>query len=103
MIDLISKDQDGRVVLYAIASGEWFDAGRSLSTLEAKLETYLRYVSGGQLDEADSAGARAPVVVRLRYPDPPDAALREVIDRFAARAGAAGVTAEIEVAPELRA
>lgn len=103
VIDLVTRESGGHIILYVVASQEWFAAGRPLQRLAAKVGNYLDYVASGQLVAANPALAGAPVCIRLRYPDPVDPPLQGFVEDVRRRAREVGVEFEVEFAPELRA
>jgi hypothetical protein len=68
VVDLVSFDPlSETVILSMVEEREWGDQGQLLPDLQAKLNTYLAYVEGGQLIEDYPGTANARVVFRLHY------------------------------------
>jgi len=103
VIDLVGKDANGQVVLWMVASGEWFDAGRPLDALKAKVNAYAFYVLEGQFArDYPDVGVTAPIAIALRYPDPPDPDLAELVRLTTEALAPHGLEFRIELAPYLR-
>jgi hypothetical protein len=100
-IDAITDGGD-HVRLIMVASGEWFDAGRSLGALQRKLETYATYVATGALHRDHPSAAGKRVEIHLYYPDEPDAELRGALERAGSVLAPLDIALAVDVLPELR-
>lgn len=88
MIDIVVSG-DESVDMYMVASGEWFEEGRSLEALQSKLETYGTYVASGELVKARPDAGGKPVRIVLLYPRPAGSRPRNVRRRGHASIGRA--------------
>jgi hypothetical protein len=80
IVDLVSADPlTGMVFLSLVEEREWGGDGELLPDLQAKLNTYLEYVQGGQLVEDYPDLRGHPVTFRLHYFHEPTAREREFI------------------------
>src|SRR5687767_9547614 len=80
VVDLVSVDPlSGIIFLSMVEERDWGSEGKLLPNLEAKLNTYLEYIEGGQLgkDYPDLVGK--PVMFRLHYMHEPSVREREFI------------------------
>jgi hypothetical protein len=72
VIDFISKDQDGNVVLTISDHLEWDDQNEHLLVLQKKINAYLAFIESGEIDEQyPDAKTRKRVikVVALYHPN----------------------------------
>lgn len=70
-IDFVALDRAaGSVILVAVEERPWGDAGSLLPDLQAKLNTYLDYVTSGQLkaDYPETATSSVRIELRTTYP-----------------------------------
>ena len=71
--DVIGVDKiSGRVILTVSDHWDWKDEHAHLSALQAKLNTYVRFIESGELNRAypDSVGRQPVVEIVLREPMP---------------------------------
>jgi hypothetical protein len=78
-IDAIALEKvAGRVSLYMFESREWNDLAVMLKQLEAKVNAYVIFVKGGQIDESPQyRGLSRRIVLDCQYM-PPESVLRQL-------------------------
>ena len=80
-IDFVAYDSETRsVILVIVEDRPWGERGELLHDLQAKLNTYLNYVTSGQLKTDYPEVAGKPVKIELRSSYPPGSREREFID-----------------------
>jgi hypothetical protein len=70
-IDFVAYDREaGCVILVVVEERPWGERGGLLPDLQAKLNTYLEYVTSGQLkaDYAEASKASVQIELRCTYP-----------------------------------
>ncbi len=71
-IDLIAHQPDGDIaVLIIVEDRPWGDRGELLHDLQAKLNTYLSYITEGRLEVEYPSLTGRPVLIELRCSFPP--------------------------------
>lgn len=82
-IDLVTKTADGRCSLKMIEDRPWADLDGQLRELQAKINTYVEYVVGGQLARDFPSVAGSPVEIVLQCASPPPTELDDAATRAA--------------------
>lgn len=82
VIDFMSRDKDGRVVLICVDQGAWDGSTERVVALQDTLQAYAVYALDGALvrDHAELAGF--PVRIELRCVHPPDAVAMHFLSVF---------------------
>lgn len=80
-IDFVARETEPQtVVLIMVEDRPWGPAGMLLPDLQAKFETYLNYVTSGQLKADYPIVITDPVRIELRCAQEPGQRERELID-----------------------
>ena len=75
VIDIVSRDKDGNIVLTISDHLDWSDAQQHLEVLQDKINTYLTFVESGEIYEKFPAakGRHAVIEVMFHYKPSPEA------------------------------
>ncbi len=82
VIDFISRDTNGRVVLICVDEGTWDGSTERVVALQDKLQAYAVYALDGVLVRDYPELAGLPVCIELRCVHPPDAVTMHFLSVF---------------------
>jgi hypothetical protein len=70
VIDIVSKDKEGSIVLSISDHLDWENTGEHLRLLQEKINTYLRFLDSGEVYEKypDARGRPIQIEVMFHYP-----------------------------------
>jgi len=69
-VDIVSKDQQGRILLTISDHLDWKDPTTHLELLQDKVQTYLQFIRSGELTHKfpDATGRHVVIQVMFHYP-----------------------------------
>ncbi len=95
-VDFVAVDRERHLVSLIIVEGrEWGERGSLLPDLQAKLNTYIAYISEGQLKADYPDVAELPVEIELRSSTPPgkrELAFLDIVKRKHLKPAAIGLS-----------
>ncbi len=80
VVDIISIDKDGNVILTISDHLEWTDTGSHLLTLQDKINCYLAFVESGEILTSYPKAKDRPVVMEVVFKYSPEADGRKFLD-----------------------
>jgi hypothetical protein len=82
VIDFISVDGQGRLVLTISDHLEWDQEGEHLFALQEKINAYLSFIESGQMKKQRPQDASRPIVIRVVALHEMDAPSEQMFSRF---------------------
>ena len=66
-VDIVSKDKEGRIVLTISDHLDWNDPHEHLTLLQEKVNTYLRFLSSGEIFERFPEARNRAILIQIMF------------------------------------